>query len=420
MFRRPQWSGRRIVRIVLEELQQLVDGLGETLGRPITIEDAELRLAAYSARPLDDDRARATAILGRGSSPEVKAWVLSLGIAEASAPVVAAANAELGMERSVCVPIRHQERLTGYIWIADPQATLGAEDLRRVEAAAAQAAAIMYRNELVDSLTRGRERELLRRLLSGQAELRRYAADALVKEELFRMGAELRAIVIEPIARPDALPGTLDVLETIAERARRLVAPKLLLALPRFDHTVMVVSRIPLDEVVHVAEQGVALANRTCAEGHAYAAGVGSATRLLADAHESYEQAAHAARVAAAVDSAGPVAVWDGLGVYRLLAPFATREIRAELRRGPLHRLIEADRSGELLRTLEVYLDTGGDVKATASALYLHRTSLYGRLNRIQEILGASLRDGNLRLELHVSLKLAQLSEPGDADAAVV
>ncbi|GAA3845987.1 hypothetical protein GCM10022226_81820 [Sphaerisporangium flaviroseum] len=74
----------------------------------------------------------------------------------------------------------------------------------------------------------------------------------------------------------------------------------------------------------------------------------------------------------------------------------------------PLVLLREADPRGVLRETLEAYLDSGGDAQGTAEAAHLHRTSLYYRLRRIEEITGRDLRDGRARLELHLALKLAR------------
>jgi DNA-binding PucR family transcriptional regulator len=65
--------------------------------------------------------------------------------------------------------------------------------------------------------------------------------------------------------------------------------------------------------------------------------------------------------------------------------------------------------------TLESYLDHACDTKLTAEALFLHRASLYYRLQRVEELTGASLKNGADRLTLHVGLKLAWLlgSHPG-------
>ncbi|MFD0884960.1 PucR family transcriptional regulator, partial [Streptosporangium algeriense] len=101
-------------------------------------------------------------------------------------------------------------------------------------------------------------------------------------------------------------------------------------------------------------------------------------------------------RAAVAEPVLGPVAGWPDLGVYRLLAE------PGRISPGPLHE------HPALAATLETYLDSGGDAQETARLLHLHRTSLYYRLTRIEEITGRSLKDGANRLELHLALKLAR------------
>ena len=60
--------------------------------------------------------------------------------------------------------------------------------------------------------------------------------------------------------------------------------------------------------------------------------------------------------------------------------------------------------------TLETYLDSACDARATAAALHLHRTSLYYRLSRIEALTGVDLATGSGRLELHLALGLARLA----------
>jgi DNA-binding PucR family transcriptional regulator len=74
-----------------------------------------------------------------------------------------------------------------------------------------------------------------------------------------------------------------------------------------------------------------------------------------------------------------------------------------------LPQLFAQQASDALVATLETYLDNGCDTKLTAEALFLHRASLYYRLQRIEALTGASLRSGDDRLALHASLKLARL-----------
>ncbi|GAB2958575.1 helix-turn-helix domain-containing protein [Saccharothrix stipae] len=111
----------------------------------------------------------------------------------------------------------------------------------------------------------------------------------------------------------------------------------------------------------------------------------------------AYQQALAAAELAR-LDPALPDLVrWSELGAYRLLLGAAPEEVLAGL-------------SEVLLRTLEVYLDAGCEVRVAAQRLHLHRTSLYYRLGRIAELTGRDLADGGARLELHLALKLVRLA----------
>ena len=62
-----------------------------------------------------------------------------------------------------------------------------------------------------------------------------------------------------------------------------------------------------------------------------------------------------------------------------------------------------------LAATAEVYLDRAGSVQRAATALSVHRQTLYYRLRRIEELTGLDLADGRDRLRLHLALTLAPL-----------
>ena len=64
---------------------------------------------------------------------------------------------------------------------------------------------------------------------------------------------------------------------------------------------------------------------------------------------------------------------------------------------------------GQVITTLETYLDLAGDAKASAERLSLHRGTLYYRLQKAERIAGVDLRNGCDRLALHLGFKLARL-----------
>ena len=70
--------------------------------------------------------------------------------------------------------------------------------------------------------------------------------------------------------------------------------------------------------------------------------------------------------------------------------------------------LEEYDRqhNGDLIRTLTVYLECGGNSVRAADRLFLHRNSLRYRLARIQALLGMDPDDPDSRLTLGVAVLL--------------
>jgi DNA-binding PucR family transcriptional regulator len=133
---------------------------------------------------------------------------------------------------------------------------------------------------------------------------------------------------------------------------------------------------------------------------------IGGVVRRLVDAARSCDQALRAVGVVRAVPGLGEVVRWDDLGVYQMLTAIPSDLLGTDALHPGLRKLLAAR---DLLATLERYLDLAGDVQRTAASLYLHRTTLYHRLRRIERIANVDLRNGDDRLALHLSMKLARL-----------
>lgn len=94
----------------------------------------------------------------------------------------------------------------------------------------------------------------------------------------------------------------------------------------------------------------------------------------------------------------------DELGVARLLAAWQDSEILRAFAETALAPLRGVD-GGQLLRTLQVYLEAGGSVSITGQVLGLHRNSVTARLHRLRERLGVDLDDPNQRLALQLACR---------------
>jgi purine catabolism regulator len=75
-----------------------------------------------------------------------------------------------------------------------------------------------------------------------------------------------------------------------------------------------------------------------------------------------------------------------------------------------------APRERELLRTLEVYLDSGARKAEAARALDLERQSLYLRLERLRQVLDTDLDDPENRLALHLAVRTLRLTQALDPE----
>lgn len=101
---------------------------------------------------------------------------------------------------------------------------------------------------------------------------------------------------------------------------------------------------------------------------------------------------------------------FEDLGVFQLLATTddpeeVTRFIDRWL--GALHRYDEA-KGAELIQTLSQYLECGGNYDATAQALFIHRSTLKYRLQRIRDISGLDLNDPDTRFNLQLATRAKQ------------
>jgi len=103
----------------------------------------------------------------------------------------------------------------------------------------------------------------------------------------------------------------------------------------------------------------------------------------------------------------GPVCSWDALGAFRVLIG-TPEDLLRDLMDPRVERLHQAQPPG-LIGTLEMYLDSGCDIQATAAQMHVHRGTVYYRLDKAAALCGLDLGDGMDRLALHLGIKLMRL-----------
>ncbi|WP_239613794.1 helix-turn-helix domain-containing protein [Cohnella mopanensis] len=128
----------------------------------------------------------------------------------------------------------------------------------------------------------------------------------------------------------------------------------------------------------------------------------------------SWAQAKRSRQVAEVCRLPGEVVAYDRLGVYSLLYLIPSGEEREQFLSRFAIPLQQADRKGggRLVETLEMFFQCNGNIKLTSEKLYAHYNTIVYRLEKVQSILGVTLDDPEDRLQLHLALKLGQIT-PG-------
>lgn len=383
------------------DLQTIVDDLAAVLLRPVGIDDAQFRSQAYSAHLEEADPVRLASILRREAPPEVRSWLIGeLRVHEAHGYVRVRANAGLGMAARVCVPVRFGDVLLGYLWLIDADPPLTDEQLGLAQRAAGAAATVLYGNRFLESADREREQALLFDLLAGGRERARAAAHQLLAGRFLTPGARYSVVVARP-ADPKAIDDdAIRVrLASAAERTRRTVDAGSALAVSLDGGVAVVTSGDRLATAGSLFEVARGMMHQTVC------VGAGGSVSDLASVRASLDQARLAAELAARFPEWRGQADWERLGAMQILGLIAPEPWMWEIVRPLLE-----DRGTELLETLGVYLRSAGNSAAAAAELHVHRTTLYHRLRRIEQLCDVDLDSGDDRFRLELGLRLLRLA----------
>lgn len=140
-------------------------------------------------------------------------------------------------------------------------------------------------------------------------------------------------------------------------------------------------------------------------EGVMIHAGFGKARSKMIESSRSFEEAYQVIEVSRSVPQMNPCLFYDRLGVYQLLKA-APNEFLKSFVQDHLGALIQYDEKHELqlLSTLQAYMNAFGSKLETAKSLYIHRQTLYNRLDKLEEILGEDWLQPHRRTSIEMAL----------------
>lgn len=380
----------------LGDLFRLADAAAAVIDAPVTIEDANSRVLAYSSRQDRTDPARISTIMGRRVPDDVLARFRSRGVfrelSRGRTTIFVPAQQDGTLPRLI-VPIRMGGELLGSMWAVVP----GPVPEERAAAFADTAPVValhLLRRRAREDAERRRAAELVRSVLEGSGSVRLVAAELDLDEVPHRVvaidvqtddavGAEgMRLALWERITagvgRRPAITELHEVLYAVvpdrsgdggwpALREALMAArgPRPLVAAgPPVPLTELAGSRLLADETLGLLRAG-----------------------LVGGPVVSHEQA------------------WTVIVLHRTAVAAASTGA-AEL--GPLPRLrAHDDEAGtQYVETLYEWLRHPGDPRAAAKALRIHPNTLRYRMARLTELAEVDFDDADVRLALVTQLSL--------------
>jgi PucR family transcriptional regulator, purine catabolism regulatory protein len=144
-----------------------------------------------------------------------------------------------------------------------------------------------------------------------------------------------------------------------------------------------------------------------------YSCGIGRIAKNLQGIPQSSREAQQALEIGRRLFGEGKLHSFARLGVYRLLFHLDGQGELSDFYREALGPLISHDarNGGTWIETLECFFRCNGNLSETARLMHLHRNALLYRLGRIEELIGRSLEDSELRLSLQIALKIHHLQK---------
>ncbi len=398
-----------------ENLQKLVDSFAERFNRAVAVDDFSMSLLAHSAHQGDVDEARITSIMQRAASTEEIEYSTGRGALEATDLFLDPPFPEIGQTIArIAMPIRYDGRTLGFIWLMESDGPVTRDLHDALRTMADEASLMLHRAHALTVMRRDRESDSCRGLLSNDVLRRTNVARELLEERLLETNAPVVAFYLLSTAfevghetEKDrlAIAAGLDAGKSFTGGRKSIAMTNehhgLLLVSWRADSPAVLASKI--GEGVH--EAAVRISGRGSRD---WWIGIGRPAELE-HAPDTHSDARRAAQVAGALRAGATVTRSDSLGVYGILSEMPSDRLRVAIDPRYLALAEEKGHDDVLVETLEVYLDNAGSVQKTYRALNIERASLYYRLRRIQEIAAIDLSDGNDRLSIHHSLKVARL-----------
>lgn len=395
-------------------LENLVDKISDVLQRPITIEDANHRLLAYSSHEGRTDPARVATIIGRRVPEKVINSLWRDGVIpklnQSEEPLRVSEITDIGLGARVAIGIFAKKEVLGYIWVLEIDNSLSEKELSLLKMAAQTAKNQLLQLQIHKKKKEEGHQEFFWQLLTGHLKSH---------QEIENKIQELGLITPTPIS-VILFQFEHDISTTIQRHISYMITTtqKLLITFQVIDRNKLILLSSPHKEkenratTIKFIEDFVLQMNKRFKVSQ-----IKGSCGNPYDNYEKIEASYQEALTVLRLKNQFPVEVgntfnYQQLGVYRYLDVLLEKKKQDGYENTSLQKLSLYDDANktDLLKTLEVFLNRDSNVHEAAKELNVHTNTLSYRLKRIIEVGDIDLKSPNQKITLYIDIKLNKLS----------
>ncbi|MEH7093540.1 PucR family transcriptional regulator [Neobacillus vireti] len=397
-------------KAAFDSLEEFVDLISQVLNCPITIEDANHRLLAYSTHDERTDPARIYTIIGRRVPEKVINQLWKEGtipaLLKTREPIRVKNMDEIGLHNRVAISIWKQDEVLGFIWAIEIDKILTEKDFDLLKLAADSA-----KNKLLQLQTRKNKKEehsqeFFWKLLTGHLK---------GEEEIYERFHTLKitpsaSFAIAVFQFPENITNKVE--QNISYLLKTGQLMKILLYTIDCNQLIILISADNIKEPYQEFNRFVQTFVLTMNERYAIK-GITPVYSSIYKDYQSIGQAYQETLRVLTIKEKFPLETEDifnyhKLGIYQLFELILEKRQSEAYENDSLKKLQEYDQKhhSNLVETLEVFLNKDNNINDAAKELNVHANTLNYRLKRISEIGDVNFKDPNQKMLLYLDLKL--------------
>jgi len=400
--------------------KELLEVLEKFLENPVTIEDPNTRLIAHSSS-FNTDKWRKSKVLYTRCSPFSHQMIKenqakSILFDERKTVRIDSDDPEL--KPRALVPIVYKNETFGIMSIIQEGKIITSTDIQVTEYIASHIAFVISQERINLQGRKEMEKAFVYNLINKEItkkEIELYtdyfnlSLDYIVQAVILDMSDHLSNLLNKGESEIDEVK---DLMEIEIYKVANKVFEKALLTTR--GNEIMIIGLLQKDDNHQLVEKSKELLENSLAQlkGQFDAKlpiGIGRPVIGLINAKKSLEEAQMALKLGNEIWPNESVYEFEKLGIYRLLTKLKGEEVLDSFYLDTLGPIINHDKNSDLLNTLHCYLQNNGNSKRTTEALFIHRSTLRYRLEKIEELLQIDLDNPDNRLLIQIAFKIERI-----------